>query len=132
MAIGLSDLNTKKEIKKKEVIIEEIITSEVENSIPNDKQQRPWEGITQSQKSTVASLALKKAKEVTQKNDEYAKSLRENFIDPQKELELKQYIDNREREFQTMHDTKHAIKTKKRIKTHRSFLKRLRLSLFGS
>ena len=94
MAIGLSDLSVNKEIKKTPVLKEEVIDSSA-----NQKQQRPWDAKTQSQKSTVASLALKKAAEVSIKNDHQAHELRKNYIASEKELELNQYIENHQDAF---------------------------------
>ena len=126
MAIGLSDLSVNKEIKKTPVLKEEVIDSSA-----NQKQQRPWDAKTQSQKSTVASLALKKAAEVSIKNDHQAHELRKNYIASEKELELNQYIENRQREFQNLDNSKKLHSSSGRIKTHRSLLKRLRDSLFS-
>ncbi|EPZ51919.1 hypothetical protein M902_2298 [Bacteriovorax sp. BAL6_X] len=135
MAIGLNDLAAKKQTKKVEahpavVAIEntDIVTTEE----VMEKQQRPWEGKLQAQKSSVASLAVKRAREISAKNELHAKELRKNFTSAQKELEVNQYIENREKEFMDLDSSKQMLKTKNRIRTQRSLFKRLRDSIFRS
>lgn len=130
MAIGLSDLAVKKD--KIEVQQEEIETPLIEEVILAEpvKQQRPWEAKFQAQKSSVASRAVKKAQEVSMRNEQMAKELRKNFIDTEKELELNQYLENRAKEFENLDRSRKLHASRGRIKTHRSLLKRLRDSLF--
>ncbi|MFG1499596.1 hypothetical protein ABMA70_05245 [Halobacteriovorax sp. XZX-3] len=124
MAIGLNDITAKKQAKKVEVVsaVEEVL----------EKQQRPWDGKFQAQKSSVANQAVKRAREITAKNELHAKELRQNFTSAQKELEINQYIENREKEFVNLDSSKNMLKSRTRIKTQRSLFKRLRDSIFRS
>lgn len=142
MAIGLGDLAAKNKVSGQKVgeltrvsPAENNLIKEEKSEAPSSNrqsQQRPWEAKLQAQKSAVASLALKKAGEVTIKNEQCARELRKSFTSAQKELELQMYIENREKEFLNMDNSKDINSSRGRIKTHRSFLKRLRDSLFRS
>ncbi len=135
MAIGLNDLTAKKQAKKVEVApavvaVEEVVVATSEEVM--EKQQRPWEGKFQAQKSSVANQAVKRAREISAKNELHAKELRKNFTSAQKELEINQYIENREKEFIDLDSSKNMLKSKNRIRTQRSLFKRLRDSIFRS
>ncbi|AYF45255.1 MULTISPECIES: hypothetical protein [Halobacteriovorax] len=142
MAIGLGDLAAKNkvatqkvgEVRKTSPINNDLLKNHNEATEKNNRQNqlRPWEAKSQAQKSTVASLAVKKASEVAMKNEAMARELRKSFTSAQKELELEMYIENREKEFLNMDNSRDLNKSRKRIHTHRSFLKRLRDSLFRS
>lgn len=130
MAIGLGDLAVKKKVPVSKVT--EVAPVKPVQLDDRQQQQRPWEAKQQAQKSAVAGIAVKRAKEVVLKNEEMARQLRKSFTSAQKELELEMYIENREKEFLNIDNSKNMINSKERIKTHRSFLKRLRDSLFRS
>ncbi|MFG1494333.1 hypothetical protein [Halobacteriovorax sp. ZH4_bin.1] len=137
MAIGLNDLTAKKQTKKVEVTpavvaVEKVVAPDVSVEDTLEKQQRPWEGKFQAQKSSVANQAVKRAREISVKNELHAKELRKSFTSAQKELEINQYIENREKEFVDLDSSKNMLKSKNRIKMQRSLFKRLRDSIFRS